>query len=148
MHYPIRKLTFDDYDELIALWKRSDLSHRPGGRDSRESMKQEMEREETIFLGMFNPAEDGEKMIGSILGNSDGRKGWINRLAIDPDYRGKGLAGFLIEECEKCLYDLGLKVLAALIEGDNKPSESAFSKAGYTYGEDIKYYSKRFSDED
>jgi GNAT superfamily N-acetyltransferase len=148
MQYQIRKLTIDDYDDLIALWKRSDLSHRPGGRDSREALGPEMDREETIFLGMFDPAGGGERMIGSILGNSDGRKGWINRLAIDPDYRRKGLAGILIEECEKRLYDLGLKVIAALIEGDNKPSESTFSKAGYTYGEGIKYYSKRHSDED
>lgn len=148
MHYRIRKLTIDDYDELIALWKRSDLSYRPIGRDSREAMTPEMERHETFFLGMFDPAGGGEKMIGSILGSSDGRKGWINRLAIDPDYRGKGLAALLIEECEKRLYALGIKVIAALIEGDNKSSESAFSKVGYSYWDDIKYYSKRFSDDD
>ena len=87
-------------------------------------------------------------MIGSILGNSDGRKGWINRLAVDPDYRGRGLAARLIAECEKQLYSLGIKVIAALIEGDNKSSESAFSKAGYSYWDEIKYYSKRFSDDD
>jgi len=144
MQYPIRKLTIDDYDELITLWERSGLSHRPKGRDSRESMIPEMERIETFFLGMY----DGEKMIGSILGSFDGRKGWINRLAVDPDYRGKGLAAHLIEECEKQLYGLGIKVIAALIEGDNKSSESAFSKAGYGYWDEIKYYSKRFSDDD
>lgn len=144
MQYQIRKLTIDDYDDLIALWVRSDLSHRAKGRDSRESMKLEMNRKETVFLGMF----DGEKLIGSILGNSDGRKGWINRLAIDPDYRGKSLAGILIDECEKALYKMGLKVIAALIEGDNKSSESAFLKAEYSYGKDIKYYSKRFSADD
>jgi len=144
MQYKIRKLTIDDYDGLISLWERSKLPHRPKGRDSREAMKAEMERDETFFLGMF----DGEKMIGSILGSSDGRKGWINRLAIDPNYRGKGLAGILIKECEKCLYDLGLKVIAALIEGDKKSSESAFAKAGYAYAGDIKYYSKRFSPDD
>ena len=144
MQYPIRKLTIDDYDNLISLWERSELSHRPKGRDSREALEPEMERRETIFLGMF----DGEKMIGSVIGNSDGRKGWINRLAVDPDYRGKGLAGILIDECEKYLYDLGLKVIAALIEGDNKSSEAAFQKAGYSYAKDIKYYSKRSSAED
>jgi ribosomal protein S18 acetylase RimI-like enzyme len=144
MPYDIRRLTIDDYDELIALWERSELSYRPKGRDSRVAMKPEMERAETFFLGLF----DGSKMIGSVLGSSDGRKGWINRLAIDPDYRGKGLAGILIEGCEKRLYGLGLKVIAALIEGDNESSESAFSKAGYSYTDDIKYYSKRFSDED
>ena len=144
MRYRIRKLTIDDYDDLITLWKRSGLSHRPNGRDSREALEPEMKRAETFFLGMF----DGDKMIGSVLGSSDGRKGWINRLAIDPDYRGKGLAGQLIDDCEKCLYDLGLKVIAALIEGDNKSSESAFVKSGYSYAKNIKYYSKRCSADD
>jgi GNAT superfamily N-acetyltransferase len=72
----------------------------------------------------------------------------VNRLAVDPDYRGKGLAGVLIEECENCLHGIGLKVIAALTEGDNKPSDSAFLKAGYAYADDVKYYSKRFSVDD
>jgi GNAT superfamily N-acetyltransferase len=87
-------------------------------------------------------------MIGSILGSSDGRKGWINRLAVDPDYRGRGLAARLLKECEDFLHKLGLKVLAALIEGDNKESFSAFKKSGYIYSPDVAYYSKRFTRDD
>ncbi len=107
-------------------------------------MAPEMERAETIFLGMF----DSDKMIGTVMANSDGRKGWINRLAIDPDYRRQGLAGLLIIESEQFLYGLGVKVIAALTEGDNQPSEDTFAQSGYVYADDVKYYSKRISPED
>ncbi len=144
MQFEIRRLKISDYDELIALWQRSGLSYRPRGRDTRESISKEIQRSETAFFGMF----DGDTMIGSIIGSSDGRKGWINRLTVDPDYRGRGLAGGLLKECEDFLHKLGLKVIAALIEGDNLGSFSAFKKSGYIYGPDIAYYSKRFTPDD
>lgn len=144
MNYIIRFLTIADYEELIELWQKSGLSYRPNGRDSRSAIEQEMKRQETCFIGMF----DGVKMIGSVIGSSDGRKGWINRLAIDPEYRRRGLAGKLIAECEKFLEDLGLKVIAALIEGENTASFAAFAKAGYGHAPDIAYYSKRQSPDD
>ena len=144
MDYTTRFLTIADYNQLIELWRKSDLSHRPQGRDSRSAIELEMKRKETCFIGMF----DGPKMIGSVIGSSDGRKGWINRLAIDPDYRRRGLGGVLITECEKFLYGLGLKVIAALIEGENTASFAAFKKAGYHHAPDIAYYSKRQSPDD
>ena len=144
MLYPIRRLTADDYDELIALWQRSGLGYRPRGRDTREAITKEIKRSETAFFGMF----DGDKMIGSIIGSTDGRRGWINRLTVDPDYRGQGLAALLLKECEDFLHKLGLKVIAALIEGGNQGSFSAFKKSGYIYGPDIAYLSKRFTQDD
>jgi ribosomal protein S18 acetylase RimI-like enzyme len=144
MQFEIRPLQISDYDDLIALWQRSGLSHRPKGRDTYEAIAIELQRPETCFYGMF----DGDKMIGSVVGSSDGRKGWINRLAVDPDYRGQGLAGRLIKECENFLYRLGLKVIAALIEGENTESLATFKKAKYELWNDITYCSKRFSPED
>ena len=143
MEYLIRPLDISDYDDLIRLWQICGLPHRPLGRDSREAMAKEFKRMETCFFGMF----DGAKMIGSIIGSSDGRKGWINRLAIDPDYRGRKLAHKLIKECEEYLYDLGIKVIACLIEEQNTPSLSTFRNAGYEISDEILYCSKRPSED-
>ncbi len=143
MDYLIRPLDITDYKEMARLWQISGLPYRPQGRDSSEVMAVEFKRMETCFLGMF----DGKKMIGTIIGSSDGRKGWINRLAVDPDYRGQKLAGLLIAECEDYLHDLGLKVIACLIEDVNTPSLSAFEKAGYKISDEILYCSKRESEE-
>lgn len=144
MEYPINQLNIENYDQLIHLWNICGLDHRPIGRDSKQMMEEEFGRAETCILGMF----DGEKLIGSIIGSSDGRKGWINRLAIDPDYRGQGLAGILIESCEQFLNGLGLKVISCLIEDKNTPSMSAFEKAGYSAWPEVVYFSKRSSMDD
>ncbi|HHI01975.1 MAG: hypothetical protein DRP51_06185 [Candidatus Zixiibacteriota bacterium] len=143
MEYLIRPLDISDYDDIIRLWQTGGLPFRPRGRDSYKAMAREFKRMETCFLGMF----DGERMIGTIIGSSDGRKGWINRLVIDPDYRGRQLAGRLIEECERYLYDLGLSVIACLVEDVNTPSLSAFEKAGYKISNEILYCSKRPSED-
>ena len=144
MDYQTRPLDSSDYEEMIRLWQICGLPCRPKGRDSSEAMAKEFKRMETCFLGMF----DGDKLIGTIIGSSDGRKGWINRLAIDPDYRGRKLADRLIKECEEYLYGLGLSVIACLIEDVNTPSLSAFEKAGYKIADDILYCSKRSSEDD
>ena len=141
MEYMIRPIDYCEYDDLINLWGRSGLTYRPHGRDSRETMQVEFQRAETAILGMY----DGEKMIGAVIAAHDGRRGWINRLAIDPDCRGQGLAGQLIAESEAFLFGCGMKIIAALIEEENLPSISAFRKAGYIYGENILYFSKRTS---
>jgi GNAT superfamily N-acetyltransferase len=107
-------------------------------------MKKDFERMDTCILGTF---DDG-RLIGSIVGSSDGRKGWINRLAIDPDFRGRGLGLTLIKECENFLSDLGIKVFACLIEDWNAPSLSVFKKAGFDISDKILYCSKRGSMED
>ncbi len=141
MEYLIRPIEYCEYDDLINLWGRAGLTYRPNGRDARETMRVEFQRAETAILGMY----DGEKMIGAVIASHDGRRGWINRLAIDPDYRGQRLAGKLIAESEAFLFDSGIKIIAALIEEENLPSISAFRKAGYIFGENILYFSKRTS---
>ncbi|MFH2037161.1 MAG: GNAT family N-acetyltransferase [Candidatus Zixiibacteriota bacterium] len=144
MEYLIRHLDSSDYEEIISLWSRTGLSYKRTGRDSIESMSKDFKRPDTCFFGMF----DGNKMIGVVIATSDGRKGWINRLAIDPDYRGRSFAGYLIREAENFLHGLGIKVIAALIEDENTPSMSTFTKEGYICMPSILYFSKRGSDED
>jgi GNAT superfamily N-acetyltransferase len=142
--FPIRPLIIDDYEAMTALWEKAELSHRPKGRDAGEEVAAQLKRDDLRILGMF----DEEKLIGTILCSSDGRRGWINRLAVDPDYRRKGLSQRLIEASEDFLRSLGLKVIAALIEDYNEASIAAFKKAGYLYGQDIMYFSKRSSWDD
>jgi ribosomal protein S18 acetylase RimI-like enzyme len=135
----IRRLTIDDYDSIIKVWSDAGLPYKPKGRDSRENLTLELQRPNSAFFGLF----EQERMIGVGIANFDGRKGWINRVAIDPDKRGLGLAGKLISACEEFLYRCGAKVICALIEEINSPSMACFSKAGYTCLKEVTYWSKR-----
>ncbi|UCD65143.1 MAG: GNAT family N-acetyltransferase [Candidatus Zixiibacteriota bacterium] len=139
MDHEIRKLTIDDYDEIIRVWSFSGLPFKPKGRDSRDMMEKEIANPNCAFFGMFG----GAKMVGVVIANFDGRRGWINRLALDPDYRGKGHARQLIGRAEEFLYEVGAVVICALIEDINYPSIACFQAAGYTCEPIIKYFTKR-----
>lgn len=144
MNQTIRPLTIDDYDLIIELWSDAGLPFKPEGRDSREMMGAEMMLPQTVFLGLF---EDG-RMLGMGIGNFDGRRGWVNRVAVDPDRRGEKLAGKIISEIEENLEEQGAVVICALIEDINYPSISCFQKQGFVCEQDFKYFAKRRSAKD
>ena len=129
----------DDYDDLIRLWVKAGLSYRPNGRDSREKVTRELDNSFEGFILAFKQ----EQLIGAILASHDGRKGWINRLVVLPEYRHQGLAKFLIEEAEKFLHDQGIEIIACLIEDWNKQSMQLFSSVGYKRFNDIIYFTKK-----
>lgn len=136
-----KTLTIQDYEALLDLWQRAGLSTRPRGRDSYDNMQAEMVANPTGFIGV---ADEG-KLVGFVLATFDGRKGWINRVAVDPDWRRHGLGLKLIGEAERNLQERGAKIIAALIEDWNHPSVKLFEKAGYVIDQTIIYASKRES---
>lgn len=141
--HQIRYLTPEDIDALHTLWRSAGLSVRDRGRDSRESLTREMQSHPRNFIGLFID----ERLVGSVLATGDGRKGWINRVAVDPSHRRQGLALRLIEEAEQELKQRGITVIALLIEPGNDPSRRLFERAGYKDFPGIIYMSKRDSAE-
>ncbi len=137
----IRKFVTDDYDDVISLWSSAGLPCRPQGRDAKGKIEIEITKPTAVFL----VAEYKGKIIGTSLGTQDGRKGWINRVAIIPELQGKGIARMLVEETEKRLYQKGIEIIACLIEEGNDVSMQTFNKLGYIKHEDIIYFSKRKS---
>jgi len=144
VHWTIRRMTIGDYDEVLDLWKKAGLNNiRKLGRDSRESIQRQLSLENCIFL----VAEMNKKMIGVVIGSHDGRKGWINRLAVDPEFRNRGVAQSLILKVEEELKKMGIRVFSALIFESNIPSLNLFSKMGYRTHRSILYLSKRLDEE-
>ena len=140
----IRTLLIEDYDSVIKLWERAGLPSRPKGRDSKRAMERQMASSPDLLLGAF----DQGKLVGIVIGSYDGRmKGWINRLAVDPERRRMGIAQRLINVVEKNLEKRGATIFCALVETPNKESLSLFAKLGYTVHPDIVYASKRKSED-
>jgi ribosomal protein S18 acetylase RimI-like enzyme len=103
-----------------------------------------MKLDPDMFLGCFV----GSELAGLVIGSYDQRKGWINRLAVLPEHRGKGIAKALVEKTEEILKKKGFKIIAILIESDSPESIELFTKAGYVKPyNNIKYLTKRESDE-
>jgi ribosomal protein S18 acetylase RimI-like enzyme len=138
----IRSITGGDYDAVIDVWTKSGLSFRPHGRDGRDEMTEEFNENPDLILGAY----EKDELVGVIVGTDDGRKGWINRLAVLPESRRRGVGSALIAACEKALRKRGRRIICTLVE-DNYKSLELFRKVGYTKHENILYLSKRENDD-
>jgi ribosomal protein S18 acetylase RimI-like enzyme len=140
----IRRLTIEDYDAMTQVWKRAGLPYKPQGRDSRENTAKQMKLFPEFYLGAFQ----GNRIVGVVVASYESRmKGWINRLAVDPEYQRQGVGGQLVREAEKALRKHGAKIFCALIETPNDESVGLFQKMGYFVHRDILYVTKRESQE-
>lgn len=135
----IKPLVMDDYDSIIKLWKKANLPFKPQGRDSKEELEKQMQRDPDLFLGAF----EGKELIAVIFATDDGRKGWINRLAVHPDHSGKGIGRMMCQKAESQLQMRGRKIICTLVEDWNQESLKFFNKVGYKKHDDIFYLSKR-----
>lgn len=126
MAVTIKELTIDDYSAIIHIWDMAGLPTKPKGREKRDLFAREIALDHVAIYGLY----ENDQILGVGMANWDGRRGWINRLAIHPDHRGHGYAALLIDACEKFLKDSGALVIAALVDDINCPSISAFQKAG------------------
>ena len=138
----IRPARPDDYDAIVALWQAAKLPTDAGGRDARAPFLVQRAQFPDLYLVAEGAASDG--IVGVILGTHDGRKGWINRLAVHPDHRRKGIAAALIAAAEHALRRAGIEIVAALVHRDNDASYGFFRSIGYVDDVPVHYVRKLF----
>jgi len=138
----IRPFRVEDYDRVMELWAAGDLPLKPQGRDSRESIARQIGLPNVRFF-VAEAGEEGGRVIGTVLATHDGRKGWINRLAVDAALRRAGIGARLVREAERWLEAEGMDILACLIEADNAISMAVFERLGYKKHPEIIYFAKR-----
>jgi len=68
------RLTIKHYDQIIRVWGDAGLPYKPSGRDSKESIAREMQRADTVYLGIFV----NDRLVAVGVATTDGRKGWNN----------------------------------------------------------------------
>jgi ribosomal protein S18 acetylase RimI-like enzyme len=73
---------------------------------------------------------DGE-LAGTVLGTWDGRRGYVQRLATAPGWRGQGVAAGLLADLERRLRDWGCEKVTLLIEPDNADVTGFYERSGY-----------------
>jgi ribosomal protein S18 acetylase RimI-like enzyme len=110
----------------VAIWKASGLHISRS--DTLESLTKQLERDADLFL----VAEENKRIAGVVLGRWEGRRGWINRLAVAPDQQGKGTGSLLVTEVEKRLKAKGCEKVNLLIESDNSGVQEFYKRIGYS----------------
>jgi len=110
----IRPYRESDYSEVVELWRKAGIT--VGQSDKEDEVKKILRvNPETFLVGVIC-----EKVVGSVIGGYDGRRGLIHHLAVLPKEQGKGLGKKLMIEVEKRFAEMGVVKSHLLIDSDNK----------------------------
>lgn len=135
----VRPIAEDEIPEMIDVWKASGLPYKPRGRDSLRNLTAQRKDDPDLFLGAFVSG----RMVGVALASDDGRRAWINRVAVIPQARRRGVALALIDRAEKIMKRRGRRLFCMQVEAQNQLSMRLLKRAGYRHEHEILYFTKR-----
>ena len=140
MDYDIRKVTIEDYDQLLALWNSTEQSRRALNPvdDSRAGIERYLNRNPNTC---FAAVSDG-RIIGVILTGHDGRRAIIHHMCVHPDHRRMGIAGRLVKEAEQALQKEGIQKIFGLVFKDNDSANAFWESQGYSLRTNLNYRNK------
>ena len=121
-----REFSIEDYEAAVELWKRVEGVEIAEG-DSKTEIAQYLKRNP----GLSRVAVASSKMVAVGLCGHDGRRGYIYHLAVDPEYRGRGIAKQLIDECLQGLRREGLIRANILVAQDNPLGRAFWLRNGW-----------------
>ena len=140
MPVEISELTMRDYDEALALWRRSQgVSLR--GADGRDAIERYLRRNRGLSL----VARDEGALVGAVLCGHDGRRGYLHHLAVDEAHRGKGIGRALVERCLGGLTSLGIEKCHLCIVSDNVGAQGFWRRVGWVDRADVRVMSRTMS---
>jgi ribosomal protein S18 acetylase RimI-like enzyme len=135
---PIELRTYrkGDGESLRTFWR--DLGFRSLGDDE----------DGLALLAARNPgllivATQGDRIIGTVLGAWDGRRGWLYHVGTAADHRRAGLGRRLVHEIERRLRALGCPKVNVIVRDDARDAPGFWKAMGYglaparQYGKEI-----------
>ena len=135
----IREFHFPaDYEQVYDLWSSIERGVHIGRSDTPTEIEKKIARDPDLFL----VAECDNKIIGSVIGGYDGRRGLIYHLAVYAAFRGQGIGSRLMNEVESRLRGKGCLKCYLLVASDNLEVEPYYQGRGWQHMEDIRLYGK------
>lgn len=121
----IRPYLESDLDDVIALWELCRLT-RPWNNPEIDIFRKLAQRDQLFLLAVKD-----NQLIATVMGGYDGHRGWVNYLAVHPNFQRNGVATALVQQLEKRLIALGCPKLQLLIRKDNIDVQSFYEQLGY-----------------
>jgi ribosomal protein S18 acetylase RimI-like enzyme len=122
----IQEMTVQDYDKVRALWQESEgieLSEV----DSKDDIARFLERDP----GLSFVARDNGQLVGVVLCSHDGRRGYIDQLAVRKSHRRQGIGKELVVRCLYNLMRIGIHKCHLFVLEDNQDAIAFWKKLGW-----------------
>ncbi|HCG5126764.1 TPA: GNAT family N-acetyltransferase, partial [Vibrio parahaemolyticus] len=96
-------MDISDYPQVIELWSETEAMLLRDA-DSRENIGKYLERNPNLSF----VALDSDNVVGAILVGTDGRRGYVQHLAVNSNCRGQGIGAALILRAVDALSEIGI----------------------------------------
>lgn len=132
----IREMDIADYDDVIALWGQTEgMSIRDA--DSREMIGSYLKRNPDLSF----VAESANEIVGAVLVGTDGRRGYLQHLAVSPSFRGQKLGRELVNQAITSLAKIGIPKTHLFVYNDNINAQQFYERLGWFARDEVRMYS-------
>jgi GNAT superfamily N-acetyltransferase len=121
----IRPYVAGDFAAVTALWDATGITA-PYNDFRTEIPRMHASHNCQLYLGCVD-----ERVMASILVGHEGYRGWIYKLAIMPEFQGKGYGRDLVKQAERWLVARGIPKCNILIRNTNLKVREFYHRLGY-----------------
>ncbi len=137
----IRAFQAADEEAVVALWRRCDLV-RPWNDPHKDIRRKLAVRPDLFLVGVI----DGQ-IRACVMAGYEGHRGWLNYLAVDPEYQRQGLARSMVTEAERLLREAGCPKINLQVRASNQGVVEFYRRLGYST-DDVVSMGKRLERDD
>jgi ribosomal protein S18 acetylase RimI-like enzyme len=121
----IRPFTMTDSDTVAAIWEACSLT--VPWNDPHKDMARKMQVNPELFL----VAELNGRIAGTVMGGYEGHRGWINYLAVAPQFQRQGIGIALMQDIEAKLLAMGCPKINLQVRTNNRAIIQFYGQMGY-----------------
>ena len=125
-NFIIRPYLTEDEKDVIDLWVKCKLVY-PHNNPNKDIQRKLKVNPEWFLIGILD-----NKIIASCMVGYEGHRGWINYLAVLPEYQKLGYAALIMEEAEKILKSAGCPKVNLQVRTSNSGVIEFYKKIGYS----------------
>jgi len=124
--FRVRPFREGDETEVAALWLRVFPDARAAN-----APREDIRRKLAIQPDLFLVGDLGGVVVGTVMAGYDGHRGWIYRLAVATECRGRGFAREFMTEAEAQLRKVGCPKINLQVRGGNREVVSFYEELGF-----------------
>jgi ribosomal protein S18 acetylase RimI-like enzyme len=122
----IRPFKPEDQEKVLGLWTECGLVV-PQNNPERDIQRKLRVNSELFLVGIL-----GNEVVGTCMAGYEGHRGWINYLAVHPDYRRLGIATIMMKAAEDKLRKMGCPKINVQIRTSNQEVIKFYESIGFS----------------
>ena len=138
----IRPFTKSDEKEVIKLWFKCNLVV------PWNNPKSDIERKLKVNPELFLVGIIDDRIISTVMGGYEGHRGWVNYLAVDPDFQKQKYGKEMMRVIENKFKEIGCPKINLQVRGDNTEVIEFYKSIDYHYDNVVSLGKRLIPDEE